>query len=80
LLIIVPLLSYDEPNVSLIQTPRSVQLSLTGHTWDKLLDIGCGALCGGYWMINFLRPGCYFGVEPNTFMFEEGVKHLVNGH
>ena len=45
--------------------------------WHKLLDIGCGALCGGYWMIHFLRPGHYFGIEPNTFMFEEGVKHLV---
>ena len=29
--IIVPLLSYDEPNVSLIQNPRFVRLSLTGH-------------------------------------------------
>jgi hypothetical protein len=32
LVIIVPLLSYDEPKVSLIQTPRSVRLSLTGHS------------------------------------------------
>ncbi len=30
--IIVPLLSYDEPNVSLIQTPRFVRLSLMGHS------------------------------------------------
>jgi len=35
LVIIVPLLSYDEPKVSLIQTPRFVRLSLTanGHAF-----------------------------------------------
>jgi hypothetical protein len=30
--IIVPLLSYDEPNVSLIQNPSFVRLSLTANT------------------------------------------------
>lgn len=62
------------------KTGRAQLEALVRHglnPWDKLLDIGCGALCGGYWMINFLRPGNYYGVEPNTFMFEEGVKHLV---
>ena len=47
------------------------------NPWHKLLDIGCGALCGGWWMIHFLDRGGYHGVEPNRFMFEEGVKHLV---
>jgi hypothetical protein len=33
--IIVPLLSYDEPKVSLIQTTLSVRLSLTANTpWE----------------------------------------------
>jgi hypothetical protein len=46
------------------------------NPWDKLLDIGCGALCGGYWMMHFLNPGCYHGVEPNTFMFKAGVAFI----
>ncbi len=47
------------------------------NPWHKLLDIGCGALCGGWWMIHFLDSGNYHGIEPNTFMFQAGVKHLV---
>lgn len=43
----------------------------------RLLDIGCGALCGGWWMIHFLEPGRYCGLEPNRFMFQAGVAHLV---
>ena len=27
---------------------------------SRVLDVGCGALRGGYWLINFLQPGCYF--------------------
>jgi hypothetical protein len=47
------------------------------NPWSKLLDIGCGALCGGYWMIHFLDPGGYHGLEPNTHMFQSGVKHIL---
>jgi hypothetical protein len=42
------------------------------NPWSKLLDIGCGALCGGYWMMHFLDSGCYFGIEPNRKMFRAG--------
>lgn len=42
----------------------------------KVLDVGCGCLRGGWWLIHFLNPGNYFGIEPNTIMLETGLKHL----
>lgn len=47
------------------------------YPWSKVLDIGCGCLRGGYWMIHFLDSGCYFGIEPNTAMVEAGLKEVV---
>jgi SAM-dependent methyltransferase len=43
---------------------------------SKVLDIGCGCLRAGYWLIHFLQPGCYFGIEPNTSMLDAGRKAL----
>lgn len=40
---------------------------------SKVLDIGCGCLRGGYWLIHFLDAGCYFGIEPNVPMLEAGL-------
>jgi hypothetical protein len=47
------------------------------NPWDRLLDIGCGALCGGYWMIHFLNNGGYHGIEPNTLAFNAGIEHII---
>jgi SAM-dependent methyltransferase len=44
---------------------------------SKVLDIGCGCLRGGYWLIHFLAPGHYFGIEPNRAMLEAGLHHLL---
>lgn len=44
---------------------------------SKVLDIGCGCLRGGYWLIHFLDPGCYFGIEPNRRMLEAGVQTIL---
>jgi len=46
------------------------------NPWDKLLDIGSGALCGAYWMIHFLDPGGYHGIEPNQEMFRAGLENI----
>lgn len=44
---------------------------------SKVLDIGCGVLRGGYWLIHFLDPGCYFGIEPNQAMLDAGIDQLL---
>lgn len=44
---------------------------------SKVLDVGCGCLRAGYWLINFLEPGRYFGIEPNRDMLEAGKEVVV---
>lgn len=48
------------------------------NPWDQFLDIGCGAFCGGYWVIHLLNEGCYHGIEPNVPMFEGGLSHILD--
>ena len=44
---------------------------------SRVLDVGCGALRVGYWLMRFLDPGCYFGIEPNREMLKVGLEELV---
>jgi SAM-dependent methyltransferase len=44
---------------------------------SKVVDIGCGCLRGGYWLINFLQPGKYFGIEPNLEMLAVGKNQIL---
>ncbi|HWX75353.1 MAG TPA: class I SAM-dependent methyltransferase, partial [Solirubrobacteraceae bacterium] len=44
---------------------------------SRVLDVGCGALRLGYWLMRFLDPGCYFGIEPQRQMLEVGLRELV---
>ena len=56
-----------------------ITLLKLGITPDsKILDVGSGALRGGYWLIHFLKPGGYFGIEPNTRMLESGLQTLFD--
>lgn len=45
---------------------------------SRILDVGCGCLRAGYWLIRFLDPGCYFGIEPNQRMLDKGREYLLN--
>jgi SAM-dependent methyltransferase len=40
----------------------------------RLLDLGCGSLRGGRLFIPYLRPGHYFGVEPNEWLVREAIE------
>jgi len=42
-----------------------------------LLDVGCGSLRAGRLFIPYLRPGRYFGVEPEQWLIEEGIQNEV---
>ena len=47
-------------------------LGLREH--HTLLDIGCGSLCGGRLFIPYLRAGNYFGIEPEAWLVEDGIR------
>ena len=47
------------------------------HEDHYLLDIGCGSLSGGRFAIDFLAPGHYFGIEPQQWLIDEGVRREV---
>lgn len=38
-----------------------------------LLDLGCGSLRAGRFLISFLEKGHYCGIEPNQWLVEEGI-------
>ncbi len=44
---------------------------------SKLLDVGCGCLRAGYWLVHFLNAGCYFGIEPNSRMLQAGIDSVL---
>ena len=67
------------PSNSFTRVGRNQLIALLdcGMTPDsKLLDVGCGCLRGGYWAINFLESGNYFGIEPNKAMLNSGLNNL----
>src|SRR5438552_11950984 len=39
---------------------------------SKLLDLGCGVLRAGYWLIHFLDAHCYYGIEPHRERLDIG--------
>lgn len=40
----------------------------------KLLDIGCGSLRAGRFLIQYLLPGGYVGIEPNSWLWEQAME------
>lgn len=50
-------------------------LGLREH--HKVLDVGCGSLRAGRFIIAYLEPGNYCGIEPNTWLIEDGIRNEV---
>ncbi len=50
-------------------------LGLRAH--HQVLDLGCGSLRAGRFLINYLEPGNYCGIEPNQWLIDEGIKEQV---
>lgn len=44
---------------------------------SRVLDFGCGCLRGGYWIVNFLEPDRYFGIECNEEMLKVGREEIL---
>lgn len=40
-----------------------------------LIDIGCGSLRSGRYLLNYLLPGRYTGVEPNPWLWQQAVEN-----
>ena len=44
---------------------------------SKVVDLGCGVLRGGYWLIHFLDSGNYHGIEPSKERLEIGSRGIL---
>jgi hypothetical protein len=44
---------------------------------SKVVDIGCGVLRGGYWLIHFLNPDRYCGIEAHTGRLDMGTQTIL---
>lgn len=44
---------------------------------NTLLDIGCGSLRGGRLFVTYLKPGKYFGIEPEQWLIDQGIETEV---
>jgi SAM-dependent methyltransferase len=53
-------------------------LTAIGMREDQtLLDIGCGSLRAGRLFLMYLKPGMYYGIEPNQWLIDDGIKNEI---
>ncbi|HXU36001.1 MAG TPA: class I SAM-dependent methyltransferase [Blastocatellia bacterium] len=61
------------------QAGREQLIALLGEGLNpesEILEIGCGCLRIAYWLVRFLDPGCYHGIEPARQRVEYGLRYL----
>jgi SAM-dependent methyltransferase len=61
----------DYDLLAALQFNLLTSLGLREH--HHLLDIGCGSLRAGRLFIPYLLPGRYYGIEPESWLVEEGI-------
>jgi len=65
-------------NYDLVAAMQFNLLTFLGLTENHyLLDVGCGSLRSGKLFIPYLLPGRYFGIEPNQWLIDEGIRNEV---
>src|SRR5258707_409134 len=68
----VPLETFEHAGRSQLMALRNEGLSPE----SKVLDFGCGCLRIAWWLVRFLGPGCYYGIEPARKRVELGLEYL----
>ena len=63
--------------IAAMQFNLLTSLGLRQH--HHLLDIGCGSLRAGRLFIPYLLHSHYFGIEPNKWLIDDGIKHELGG-
>ena len=58
-------------------TQFSLLLALGLREEDHVVDLGCGSLRAGRFLIQYLLPNHYTGIEPNTWLWREAMKHEI---
>src|SRR6266568_9281447 len=58
------------------QLPR-IALAAGLNPDSKVVDLGCGVLRLGYWLIHFLDPSCYCGIEPHPQRLAMGMDTIL---
>lgn len=56
----------------------ALMASLGLREYHRLLDIGCGSLCGGRLFIPYLLPENYCGVDPEEWLIKDAIRHEVS--
>lgn len=52
-----------------------IMLALGLREFHRMLDIGCGSLRGGRLFLSYLRPGRYYGIEPNGWLIDDAIEN-----
>jgi SAM-dependent methyltransferase len=64
-------LKYDL--IAAMQFNLLTSLGLREH--HHVLDLGCGSLRAGRLLIPYLLPNCYYGLEPEEWLVEDGIRY-----